>query len=365
MIPADGMRRVYEAKWVRVAAVSLATGLVVTSLFMLSGRSASVLVALERMLIYTASLGGVAGWTLPRVARRLRGLSVAVRWGVMIPVLLGVAVAGTCLASGLALLVGIHHRDSFWRWFVADLRVDALVMVAVGIAMVLYESQRAQLNAVTLELRTKELERERAQKMAIEARLASLESHLHPHFLFNTLNSISALIQENPDQAERMVERLASLLRFSLDVTERSLVPLAHELKVVADYLEIERTRLGERLVYALNVQPDAMHFEIPPLTVQTLVENSIKHAIAPRPSGGHVRVEASALGDQMILTVWDDGPGFTSAAIRPGHGLDNLHGRLAGRFGSAAALSISRRDDGTLVTVSFPRTRDPSTATT
>ena len=94
----------------------------------------------------------------------------------------------------------------------------------------------------------------------------------------------------------------------------------------------------------------------IPPLALQTLVENSIKHSIAPRPSGGHVRIEASMVGDQVILAVWDDGPGFTPAAIRTGHGLDSLKDRLTGRFGAAAGLTIGRRDGGTLVTVSLPR---------
>ncbi len=267
------------------------------------------------------------------------------------------------LACGLLTLLGLHHGDSFRRCFVSDLGVNALVVVAVGFGMLLYESQRARLDAVTLELRGKEIEHARAQKMAIEARLASLESRLHPHFLFNTLNAILALIREDPDHAERTVERLATLLRFSLDATERGLVPLGQELKIAVDYLEIERTRLGERLSYALDIDPDVTACEVPPLVIQTLVENSIKHAIAPRPGGGHVRVEASARGDRMTLTVWDDGPGFTPAAVPPGHGLDNLRGRLAGRYGPAATLDITRRDGGTLVTVSLPRTPAARTA--
>ena len=94
----------------------------------------------------------------------------------------------------------------------------------------------------------------------------------------------------------------------------------------------------------------------IPPLAVQTLVENSIKHAIAPRPHGGHVRVEASEAGDHVVLGVWDDGPGFTAADIRPGHGLENLQARLTARFGASARLAIERHAGGTLVTVSLPR---------
>jgi LytS/YehU family sensor histidine kinase len=89
---------------------------------------------------------------------------------------------------------------------------------------------------------------------------------------------------------------------------------------------------------------------------VQTLVENSVKHAIAPRPGGGRIRVAAATTADELCLTVWDDGPGFTADAMRAGHGLENLQSRLVARYGDAANLTIGRRDGGTLVTVSLPR---------
>jgi LytS/YehU family sensor histidine kinase len=228
--------------------------------------------------------------------------------------------------------------------------------VTIGVGMILFEVQRARVDTLSLALRVKELEHERDRKMALEARLASLESRLQPHFLFNTLNAISALIQEDPDRAERTVERLAALLRFSLDAAEAGLVPLAHELKIVGDYLEIEKTRLGERLAYDVHVEPGVEGSEVPPLAVQTLVENSVKHAIAHRPEGGRIRVDAGAKGERIVLGVWDDGPGFDDAVTPPGHGLDNLRGRLAGRFGERASVTVARLDGGTLVTVSLPR---------
>jgi CheY-like chemotaxis protein len=142
------------------------------------------------------------------------------------------------------------------------------------------------------------------------------------------------------------------VLRFSLDASERGLVPLADELKIVGDYLEIERARLGSRLTFTLDIDPEAAGREVPPLTIQTLVENSVKHAVAPRPTGGRIRVAASLAGERLVLSVWDDGPGFTAAAMRPGHGLEGLQTRLAARFGAAAELTIASRDGGTLVTV-------------
>src|SRR5437764_15089871 len=106
-------------------------------------------------------------------------------------------------------------------------------------------------------MRTRQLEEASARKLATEARLSSLESRIHPHFLFNTLNSISSLIREDPVRAERTVERLAALLRYSLDVNARGLAPLRHELKIVRDYLEIEHTRFGERLRYSVEARHD------------------------------------------------------------------------------------------------------------
>src|SRR2546425_403656 len=127
-------------------------------------------------------------------------------------------------------------------------------------------------------------------------------------------------------------------------------------LDAVTDYVEIERTRFGERLTYAIDVDPEAAGCEVPPLAIQTLVENAIKHAITPRVGGGRLRVEATVRGDHVRLSVWDDGPGFRPDAMRAGHGLDNLRGRLAARFGTDASLEIGRRDGGTLVTVALPR---------
>jgi two-component system LytT family sensor kinase len=127
----------------------------------------------------------------------------------------------------------------------------------------------------------------------------------------------------------------------------------------VADYLEIERTRLGPRLAFDVDAPPDLGRCEVPPLALQTLVENSVKHAIAPRPEGGTIRIVGARAGDALRLTVWDDGPGFTAAAMRPGHGLDSLRSRLEARYGAAAALSIARADGGTLVTVALPLARE------
>jgi len=352
---ADRPRSLGSSHWFRVGAVSLSAAGILTALFALAGHS-HVSITLQSALVHAAGMTTLVSLTLPRLRAGVEGRPVAMRWAVKIVVLVALALVGTALACGVITPLGLRPTEPFWTCYRHDLSICVLITLTLGISMGLYDTQRQRLDAVTAALRDRELEHERARKMALEARLSSLEARLQPHFMFNTLNAISALIQENPDEAERTVERLAALLRFSLDATERGLVPLEHELKIVTDYLEIERTRFGERLTYAVDVDPDAAGVEVPPLVIQTLVENSIKHAIAGRPAGGRVRVAASTLADHVRLSVWDDGAGFTAEAMRAGHGLDNLRARLAARFGGDARLEIARRDGGTLVTVSLPR---------
>ena len=341
--------------WLRVALVCVTTVVLLTALFSASGRMGSATTILRHAVIHSVIMASLAATTIPWLRRRLEPRGAAVQWLLTVPAVLALSAVGTTLACGIITWLDGPALEPFWSSFRAALPVNAVITLTICTGFTIFESQRRRLAAVTLELRTRELERERDRKMALQAQLASLESRLQPHFLFNTLNAISALIQEDPDQAERTVERLAALLRFSLDAAERGLVPLAHELKIVTDYLEIERTRLGDRLACSVEVAPDAAACEVPPLAVETLVENSVKHAIAPRPRGGCVRVAGALAGDRLVLTVWDDGEGFTDADVRPGHGFDSLRQRLAGRFGAAAALTVGRRDGGTLVTLSLP----------
>jgi LytS/YehU family sensor histidine kinase len=192
--------------------------------------------------------------------------------------------------------------------------------------------------------------RYRAKYETAQARLSSLESRLHPHFLFNTLNSIMALIPEDPKAAERVTERLAALLRYSLDSTGHGTVPLEQEVKVATDYLEIEKLRFGDRLHYSINVPSHLMQAEVPPFSLQTLVENSVKYG------GGEIRVSAHNGNGLLLLRVWDSGSGFPEDVPLPaGHGLRNLKERLDALWGSNAAVEFPREAGGTTVQISVP----------
>ncbi len=276
-------------------------------------------------------------------------------WIFRILFLLILAAVGTMLANGILVTTGYFPKNYSWNAISTSFQFTLVFSVLMGLAAYLLNFFEQSLKDVQLKLRTKELEEERARKLATEARLASLESRIHPHFLFNTLNSISALIPEDPQRAERLVEQLAALLRFCLDVNQRSLVPLAQELKITRDYLEIESVRLGNRLKFQLDVSSDFDLVEIPPLTIQTLVENSIKFAIAPRRMGGTVTVQAFSTDAGVTIEVTDDGPGFDSKDIQPGHGIDNVKSRLQVLFGDEADFQISSHSTGTSVSVSVP----------
>ena len=226
-----------------------------------------------------------------------------------------------------------------------------------------YETLRGELDATALALKTKQLEEERARKLAIEAQLASLESRVHPHFLFNTLNSISALVHDDPAAAERVVGQLASLLRASLDSGSMPLVRLDEELAVVRNYLEIERVRFGDRLRYTIEAPAGASAALVPRLSLQTLVENSVKYAVSPRRGGASISIRADRADGRVRIQVEDDGPGFDAADVPDGHGLALVKARLAMTLGDRAALGITSAPGRTCISVSVPLD-DPSAET-
>lgn len=270
-------------------------------------------------------------------------------------ILLFTAVAGSFLGAAIIRMVGIIPPGYYAREVRSSLPISVVITLVVGLSVTGYETLRHRLQDATLQLRTQQMEQERANKLLAEARLSSLESRIHPHFLFNTLNSISSLIPSDPKRAEDTVGKLASLLRFSINASQASLVALEQELKIVRDYLEIESTRFGPRLHYDISVPENLAAVKVPPLALQTVVENSIKHVAAQRTAPAVIHVSAKRCGNVCELLVTDDGPGFSLADISPDHGLGNLIGRLELLFGEAAQLTVDRVENTTVVTIRVP----------
>jgi sensor histidine kinase YesM len=272
-----------------------------------------------------------------------------------IAVLLVSATIG-CLVAGLIFqAIGFQARWEYWLEFRSSLATCYVISLTVGLGISSFETMRHKLQSANLALKTQQAEQERAYKLVAEARLSSLASRLHPHFLFNTLNSIASLIPTDPKRAEETVSKLASLLRFSLNGNQAGLVPLSQELKIVRDYLDIERTRFGQRLRYTVEAPAALDEVKVPPLALQTLVENSIKHVVAQRAEGAAIRLTAATESDRVRLEVIDDGPGFSLESITPEHGLGNLISRLELLFGDRGQLSVTRVNGNTVVTLQFP----------
>jgi LytS/YehU family sensor histidine kinase len=264
---------------------------------------------------------------------------------------------GCLLAQTLLMLIGLVVPRHFWLEYVHTLRVALPLAAVFGFGALVHAMSRERLRVAEAKLHEKEAAEERAQKLAAEARLSSLESRIHPHFLFNSLNSISSLIAVNPALAEQTVGRLASLLRASLETSNQPLIPLRQELAIVESYIDVEKVRFGDKLRTSVNVPLELQDAQVPPMSVQSLVENAVKHGITPRSGGGELLVTALAENGSLHIEVRDTGPGFDLAAIRAGHGLDNLVERLNALYGARARLNVLRRDGYSVVEMVLPRT--------
>ncbi|MEQ9399711.1 MAG: histidine kinase [Longimicrobiales bacterium] len=189
-------------------------------------------------------------------------------------------------------------------------------------------------------LREQERASARLEALATRARLESLRARLNPHFLFNALNSVAALIPDDPEAAENAVERLARLLRYSL-TDSGGAVPLADEWAFTRAYLDMEMLRLGNRLEIVADLGPGTEGVPVLPFSVQTLVENAVRHAAAARAEGARISVRAVREGRDLTVRVEDDGPGCDLREARGGTGLSNLTERLRGAYGGKAALDL------------------------
>ncbi len=337
--------------------VPAAAAVLAVLLFVGDWRAGAVPRALLSALVYSYAIGVPARLILPGLVRRFgRGpAKLALAMVVALVPLIGIG----CLAGGAVLVaVGLTPPASFWPVYWYTVRVAATIGIVISAALYAYESLAAQLHETRLRLQQQELERERERKLALEAKLASLESRIHPHFLFNTLNSISALIPVDTARAEEMVGRLAALLRSSLDSTRQPLIPLSAEMSLVKSYLEIEKARYGRRLRFQLSASPDVGEWLVPPLAIQCLTENSVKHGIAKSVDGGEVEIAAGLEQDALRIEVRDSGPGFDLSNVPPGHGLDNLVARLETLFGTAARLEVACRDGKCVAALMIPGTR-------
>ena len=184
-------------------------------------------------------------------------------------------------------------------------------------------------------------ELEASQRQATEAQLQLLQSQLDPHMLFNTLANLRALIATDPPRATHMLDRLNDYLRSTLTASRATEHPLSAEFDRLRDYLELMQIRMGERLHYTLDLPAELAQHKVPPLVLQSLVENAIVHGLEPKVAGGQIHISARAQAGQLVLQVSDTGVGFDAVNTPEGFGITQVRERLATRYGTQGTINI------------------------
>jgi LytS/YehU family sensor histidine kinase len=342
-----------------MAAANLAAAAFVSIAFFGAGTRLSLRHALEAFavaLVFAICIGVPSAIMIPRLSKPLWRFPFPINWIGLVAAMFVIAIAGSAATIGILIVSDYIPAGAFGAWFLGSIRYAIITTLIFGISISAYEMLRGQLDEALLTVRTKERDEAEARRLAAEAQLVSLESRVQPHFLFNTLNSIASLIPTDPKGAEKMTGQLASLLRSSLDGADRPLVPLAQEVETVREYLDIERVRFGDRLRCRFDVDQSAEAVLLPRFSLQTLVENAVKYAVAPRRDGGSVAIAARMVDSRVRIEVGDDGSGFDPTAIPSNHGLDALRRRLALTFGEEAHLDVRSSPAGTTVRIDIPR---------
>jgi len=302
-------------------------------------------------LVFTLCIGSSIQAIIYLGDRRLRRLRTRTRLAVLFVIYLVAGFVGTEI--GYFVLRYVYFRGTLDLGSHLRLLLFNLVLAVIfGSAAAVYYSLLGTASAMARKLKEKEINEERLERLRMRAELDALQAKVNPHFLFNTLNSIASLISENPAAAEATVEKLSGLFRYTLQRSLQPDVPLSEELEIVRTYLEIEKVRFGDRLRFSIRAGGGAGDVRVPPLIVQPLVENSIKHAIAADPAGGSIEVEAALANGSCVITVKDSGRGFEPA--EGGFGLRSISERLNLVYGERASMAIEG-DGSSTIRISVP----------
>jgi sensor histidine kinase YesM len=261
--------------------------------------------------------------------------------------------------AGYALGAALLDWPQLWTSVLSPQGVTSILLLSLIISTILATIFFARERQAKAEA---EFQRERARVEAAEkqirvAQLQVLEAQIEPHFLYNTLANVISLIDAEPATAKHMIERLIDYLRRAAVITGGADATLGCQVELLRAYLDLIVLRMGSRLSYRIDVPAELAALPLPPMLLQPVVENAIKHGIEPKIAGGEVSVTARRQGDRLLLAVTDDGLGVraTRAAGSTGLGLANLRERLATLHGMHATLAIEDRQPGTRVTIDLP----------
>ena len=275
-------------------------------------------------------------WLFPR----LRGRSGLLRFPLLVLALLSGAVFGSLAVLTVYPLFVFREP----RLAVAVIALNSVLALVVGGVVLGYEEMRLRLQDALREMREVRLVEARLREEAARAELGALQARINPHFFFNTLNTISSLLEADARKAEELLETFADLFRYAFDAADATPVPLRDEIAFTQGYLRIEQARFGDRLRVGWHLERDSLAVRMPGLLLQPLVENAVGHGLAPRVGGGRVDVSAALDGGLLRIDVVDDGVGLSrdgEGLIRAGHGLGNIARRLQASYGGRAALTL------------------------
>jgi hypothetical protein len=300
---------------------------------------------LKVKLIYSHAIGLSAFITVRLLAYRgtegpkLRGMALGVTVGAVMGSLIGGGLTGNLLSGGaVALLVnvalGLLFGTVIGYYFISSYRISQAKLV-------LREQENRQLSA---------------EKQLAENRLRLLQAQIEPHFLFNTLSNIHGLIELDPQRASHTLESLSDYLRASLQRSRQGETTLEDELRLIAAYLDIQHTRMGDRLRYDIDAPEDVRKLFCPPMLIQPLVENAVLHGIEPSMEGGMVELEVMRNNRNLRIEVRDDGLGLGGNEGGLGLALENIRKRLHALYGNSGTLELSRRDPkGVMAVLELP----------
>lgn len=265
-------------------------------------------------------------------------------------------------AAAISVAIQVYITFSFLSWYAEtnssyQLFIEDSIMgrVIAGTATYLFLSLVFYLTVYIQNFREKLVREGELKSLVKDAELNWLKLQVNPHFLFNSLNSVSSLTLTAPEKAQEMIIRLSELLRYSLRQLPSSMVPLENELQNCAGYLEIEKVRFGSRLSYRFEVSPECVSFNVPGMIIQPLFENAIKHGVAQTPDETEIVAKVVKYTGGIEITVSNTIPSDPFAAAGAGVGLDNIRRRLKLIYGAESLLKVSQTESTFSVTITIP----------
>jgi sensor histidine kinase YesM len=303
-------------------------------------------------------ISNVIGFAFWAVLHGLGPLLRKVNASSFLTVALFYAVLGTFIVTGsFFLLAQFPGYEGINRWLFTTQQFFTSFAISFVVSLVLASAWRNRVNELTVQIAIAD-ERARvtsAERATTQANLRALQAQIEPHFLFNTLANVTSLIHTRPDDAKHMLEEFIGYLRASLATTRENETTLAKEFVLMQSFLSVLKVRMGNRLAVRVELPDDLQQFVLPPMLIQPLVENAIKHGVEPKIEGGEILLKAAKVGDAVAIKVTDTGLGFQNSTSN-GIGLKNVRERLDKLYEGRATLTIEdNTPSGTKITIRIP----------